>query len=523
MSIVFEPYRNGTGHAVLPGLRSTGREVKDSGLARVWEDGAGHGTQINLGTGSATVSLRTLSFPATSTFAGVGHAIVQLTTLGDDVQGSMPKPNIALGSATLVVGALGAGTQTNHGQGTAKLTATTWARDVDAVGRATLPLTVWGSGVGMDGAGRTATLLQHTGFYAHGVQGDTLQVAQALSLAQQAWTQWSFDRRETLVLQGGSRDLLDGLAAAHARLALAETVGVILPVLVSEGFAVADDASAWAEALLQTVDALALAAGAGSLLGARQSVAQAMVLIDAATRAWPASIHDVLGVAEVSRHGLHGGNTLLDVLRLHSVAPSHASMVALVDDTLPLADSSSSVGDLLTRIRDGLRVLATFRLPDGTVYTAWVLNGDTRAFTTYSNFPFNSFCELDGHYYGATDTGLYLLEGDDDDGVPIDARVRGGLSDMGTGLLKRMESLYLGYRADGGLLLKVVTTSDGGEKREDWYALAAQPADAVREGRIKIGRGLKSRYWGFELANVDGGDFALDSVAWLPMILERRI
>ena len=105
----------------------------------------------------------------------------------------------------------------------------------------------------------------------------------------------------------------------------------------------------------------------------------------------------------------------------------------------------------------------------------------------------------------------------------ITARLRSGLTDLGTRVAKRAPEMYLGYRADGDVLLKVITTSETGAKVEDWYRLEARPAQDIRESRFKIGRGIKSVYYGWELCNVDGADFEVDSLEWRPLKLDRRL
>jgi len=143
----------------------------------------------------------------------------------------------------------------------------------------------------------------------------------------------------------------------------------------------------------------------------------------------------------------------------------------------------------------------------------------------YTNYPFNSFAKAPwGAYVGATDTGLYELGGDTDDGEPITARIRSALTDFGDRRAKRVPAMYVGYTATGQIGLKVISTSERGVKTEDHYLLEPRPATGgVRESRFKVGRGIASVYLGFEVVNVGGADFALDVVEWLPIRLDRRV
>jgi hypothetical protein len=142
--------------------------------------------------------------------------------------------------------------------------------------------------------------------------------------------------------------------------------------------------------------------------------------------------------------------------------------------------------------------------------------------TEYENYPFNSFAFSNRRYLAASADGIYELVGEDDDGVEIDAYVRTGLLDLGTTALKQVIRAYLGYTSDGRLLLKTFTT-DGGQKIERWYELTERTADATREARVKFGKGVKARYWQFEVRNIEGSDFSIDQLQVLPLMLSRRV
>ena len=159
-------------------------------------------------------------------------------------------------------------------------------------------------------------------------------------------------------------------------------------------------------------------------------------------------------------------------------------------------------------------------------YTAWVLNTKTLGATQYDNFDFNSFCEFEansGIWYGAKTDGIYLLDGDTDQGEAIVAEIRTGQTNLGTNKEKRCPTAYIGAKTDGSLVMKVVTDEPDGTKSENWYAVETRVADSVRTTRVQFGRGLKSVFWQFALSNVNGSDFELASLEMLPVILTRRI
>lgn len=186
------------------------------------------------------------------------------------------------------------------------------------------------------------------------------------------------------------------------------------------------------------------------------------------------------------------------------------------------ADTQKNTGHYLRDVRDMAGAWVTFKL-SGEVVQGWVLNveGD-RPISEYQGFDFNSFACIGGHYFAANDAGLYTLGADTDDGKAIDAHVRSMMLDFGSARQKRVVAAYLGYTSEGTLVLKVRSVDDG-RLTEHWYQAQEVTADAPREGYKPLGRGLKSRYWQFELANVDGADFELDKLELYPLQLSRRV
>ena len=147
-----------------------------------------------------------------------------------------------------------------------------------------------------------------------------------------------------------------------------------------------------------------------------------------------------------------------------------------------------------------------------------VMNTETQALTTYSNFPFNSFARFNGVVLGASDAGLFALTGDTDDGTLIQAAARVGTSDFGTARYKRIEEVVVGYRANGDLVLRVFT--DETTVRD--YRLAVTGQSGIHGQTAKIGRGLAARYWQFEVRNQAGADFELNMIELEPVVLARK-
>ena len=199
---------------------------------------------------------------------------------------------------------------------------------------------------------------------------------------------------------------------------------------------------------------------------------------------------------------------------------------------------TGAVGDLtretalLLRVFDGYspaigqtaRVLQFFQhvMLGSTAVTGPVvfsMNIGRQALTTYENYAFNSFAKYNGKFLGASDAGVFILTGADDDGTAINAVLRTGMTDFDTSYQKRASRLYLGYRADGDVTTRVITD----ETDVHGYLLHATSNAGLHGAHVPVGKGIKARYWQFELQNVAGADFELDSLEVKPIVLRRRI
>lgn len=157
--------------------------------------------------------------------------------------------------------------------------------------------------------------------------------------------------------------------------------------------------------------------------------------------------------------------------------------------------------------------------PDGNVQPAIVMHSETGALTQYTNFPFNSFAAFNGMYLAASAEGLFMLGGATDNGAIINAAARVGMTDFGTSFLKRVDRSYVGYRTDGNLVIRVYT--DEVDSRD--YLLQATGRLGMHGNHFRIGKGLRARYWQFEVQNQNGANFVLNSIELKPTQLRRRI
>lgn len=149
---------------------------------------------------------------------------------------------------------------------------------------------------------------------------------------------------------------------------------------------------------------------------------------------------------------------------------------------------------------------------------AWVVNTLTGGSSMYEGFAFNSFGKLDTAYIGCKSDGIYVLDGDDDDGTPIQASMSFGKTDMGSPHLQRMIKAYADVASTAPMALKITTGAD------EFVYVARDFDEALTTQRFDVGRGLEARYFTFEIFNTDGCDFSISNAAFLTNdIMHRRI
>lgn len=355
---------------------------------------------------------------------------------------------------------------------------------------------------------------------------ERMALNETLSLGDAPDATWINVLQDRLRVQATPTTLLEALASAGETLTFREMVSIAYAMLVSESVEIGGSLTANLRHALQLADSLTLVSGVGSALNAQVTVATAFALADSLASVYPSALSDTVDLSGTVGATLAATLKLLDAMRLQDAPTPGVTWLVQTDEAFTLTDANATTATLAMLLADGIEMLGELRLEDG-AYLAWVVNTETRAFVKYRNFPFNSFAKIGNRYFGASGDGIYELTGDDDAGEPINAVLRGGLDDLGSSLLKRHPAAYIGYRGDNQMVLKVrvMQAQPNGDLQpeEHWYRMEPRQANALRVNRVKLGKGLKSTYWGWELVNIDGADFEVDSFSWYPVVLERRL
>ena len=168
------------------------------------------------------------------------------------------------------------------------------------------------------------------------------------------------------------------------------------------------------------------------------------------------------------------------------------------------------------KVSEGIEITAGYVSPNGD-FTAWAINTRTSAVTEYRDFAFDSFAQMGRRFVAGNATGLYELNGESDAGSPVVADILSGFLQVGGSKFTAFKAAYLGLSSQSGqFVLKLIT----GDDRTYVYAVTAQN---MRTTRVNLGKGLKSRYFRFELINADGKDFSMNAIEFIPLVMQRRV
>lgn len=300
--------------------------------------------------------------------------------------------------------------------------------------------------------------------------------------------------------------------------AFAELVSVQERLSLGQRATIQDTASvAWALGVVQGA-VLAERLGISEVLNYpiryKLSAAETIRIYDALARFLNFDISETITASDTMSGLARHFTTLSQAATISETASPHFVLCATAADDAVLSDDFNVKMVFKPAVHEHITFTAMFASPSGGV-TTWAVNTRTGAVTEYENYDFNSFAQQGNHYLGASSSGLYALDGDDDEGTSVIARIKSGFAQFGGSRFSSFKAAYLGLRGDGNIFLKLET----GSGDTYTYKTVIQNQETTK---VRLGKGLRARYFSFELIT-EGQDFDLDTVEFIPLVAQRRV
>ena len=142
--------------------------------------------------------------------------------------------------------------------------------------------------------------------------------------------------------------------------------------------------------------------------------------------------------------------------------------------------------------------------------------------TRYTNFPFTHIVRYQNSYFGANETGLYLLEGTTDYAATPTAipwAFKTAVTDFGYPEFKTIESAYIGGRLGAAETLTLYA-GEGDETQA--YSYTTPRGELAQNYRQKFGKGIKNHRY-YALGANGSGELVIDSIDFNVAKRTRRI
>ena len=214
----------------------------------------------------------------------------------------------------------------------------------------------------------------------------------------------------------------------------------------------------------------------------------------------------------------HGSNVaLVEAMEVMLAQEGKLIISLVVEDAVDLSEQSLHSLFSQEELVDGIQFLVSF--DDGThTYTGVTMSPETFGITEYDNYPFSGSTLFDGEYLLTNTSGLYKMEGVKDEDAFITSKIKTASIDFETSNVKQVPKVYLGIDNDTSLILRVNVDGTLGAT----YQLDLDK-DNLSTQLIDIGKGLKGRYWQFELQSKGNTVFDLDEIELYPIVFGRKI
>jgi hypothetical protein len=198
----------------------------------------------------------------------------------------------------------------------------------------------------------------------------------------------------------------------------------------------------------------------------------------------------ILLSAEGSQSGISELSRDLPILYLEANAIQGDSFNLAVN--IPLLELDATAYWLSPGSLDAILPKLVLSATARTVYSALSFNIKNQALTSYPTFDYNQMVSFNGKSVGISRTGIYELSGDKDDNANIPWKIRSGKLDLKKNHLRQV---WITGKQDGDVTLAI---EDAEGNRYEYQEVSLYENES--ELRIKVGRGIKTRYFILELS-----------------------
>ena len=193
--------------------------------------------------------------------------------------------------------------------------------------------------------------------------------------------------------------------------------------------------------------------------------------------------------------------------------------------TLPVANlifvGNSSPFNIAVRAKIPV-VNIIFGHADSATYTVMVMNLKNKLVSFYENYNFESVAMFNGVPIGCDPTsGFYALNGQNDNGAPIEASILLGDYDFGINNIKTNPEIFVNYSGDGEAQVSVNVDQD--EYFDGPYEVPAPYNNKLQTRRAKIPLGLRGSHWQYLIENVEGSQINIQNIELQFKKSQRRL
>jgi len=147
---------------------------------------------------------------------------------------------------------------------------------------------------------------------------------------------------------------------------------------------------------------------------------------------------------------------------------------------------------------------------------AHVFNVRLAAYSSWQNVEVSEVFSLNGKLFGIAPDGLYQLNG-----AGTDAEVYTGLLDLKSQKIKHVPNIYITAASEQPMRVAVNSVSQGEEVFE--YEARPSTVETPAPTRVKLGKGLRSTYFGVVIGNTGAAKTQVGDVSFVVAETDRRI